>query len=106
MPRDGPRAMGLGVDAVVGPHLAEVRRLARSYGIGHLRVFGSVARGEATRTSDIDVLFDSGEPLGLLRRLEFHAKLEKLLGRKVDLVREEYLHWYVKPYALAESVPL
>ncbi len=70
----------------------------------NLRVFGSVARGEASEASDVDLLFDSEEPLGLLRREEFRTKLEAILGRQVDLVREEYLKWYVRPRALAEAV--
>ncbi len=91
---------------VLAPHRAKILRVARRYGIRNLRVFGSVARGEATDSSDVDLLFDSTGPLGLLRRAEFRVKLETLLGRRVDLVREEYLKWYVKPRALSEARPV
>ncbi len=97
---------GLGFKEVIAPHLAAVRRLAHRYGVRDLRVFGSVARGEAGSASDVDLLFDSVRPLGLLRRAEFRTKLETILGRKVDLIREEYLKWYVRPRARAEAVPV
>jgi uncharacterized protein len=109
VPRTRPKPLkptGLGVARVVGPHLREIRALARRYGVNSLRVFGSVARGEATPISDVDVLFESGSPLGLLKRAEFKAKLEALLGRRVDLAREESLKWYVRPQALADAVAL
>ena len=88
----------------MGPHVREIRRLCRRYGVGTLRVFGSVARGEATPSSDVDFLFDSSEGLGLLKREEFRETLERILGRSVDLVREESLRWYVRPQAVAEAV--
>lgn len=102
--KSGPARPGLGYRELVAPYSAAVHRLARRYGVVNLRVFGSVARGEANRASDVDLLFDSEEPLGLLRREEFRTKLEAILGRQVDLVREEYLKWYVRPRALAEAV--
>lgn len=88
------------------PHLREIRSLCRRYGVGPLRVFGSVARGEATKSSDVDILFDAPQPIGLLRKEEFRLALESIVGRRVDLVRPEYLKWYVRPQALAEAVPL
>lgn len=102
----GRRRRGLGIEAVVGPHLRAIKLLAHSYGVRRLRVFGSVARGEANRSSDVDIMFDVVRPIGLLRRLEFQERLEGILGRRVDLVREEGLHWYVRPYAVAEAVVL
>ena len=109
VPRIYPKSFhpaGLGVPELIVPHLRGVRRLARQYGVSRLRVFGSVARGEATPASDVDVIFDSTSPLGLLRRTEFKAKLEAILGRPVDLRREESLKWYVRPQALADAVAL
>ncbi|MGP8075007.1 MAG: nucleotidyltransferase family protein [Thermoplasmata archaeon] len=109
VPRIYPKPLhpsGLGVQELIAPHLRGVRRLARQYGVSRLRVFGSVARGEATRTSDVDVLFESTAPLGLMTRAEFRAKLEVILVRPVDLCREESLKWYVRPQALADAVAL
>jgi uncharacterized protein len=84
----------------------DLYRIARRYGVSRLRVFGSVARGEATPASDVDILFDSVSPMGLLRRAEFKEKLEAILGRAVDLAREDSLKWYIRPQALADAVTL
>lgn len=65
-----------------------------------------MARGEATAVSDVDLLFESETPLGLLRRAEFKEELETILGRSVDLCREESLKWYVRAQALADAVAL
>lgn len=71
-----------------------------------IRVFGSVARGEGNAASDVDLLFDSREPLGLLKRARFRGDLRRILGRNVDLVREEYLRWWIRPQVVAEAVTL
>ena len=55
------------------------------YGIQKIGLFGSVARGEQTEESDVDVLYE-GEP-NLLLRSRMKRELEKLFGCKVDLVR-------------------
>jgi uncharacterized protein len=100
------RPTGLGPSQVIGRRAPAIRRLARRYGVRELRLFGSVARGEARADSDVDLMFDSESPLGLLRRAEFREKLEAIVGRRVDLVRPEYLKWYIRPQAEADAVPL
>lgn len=99
-------ASGFGLEEAVIPYRSRILKLARAYGVHSLRVYGSVARGEAGLDSDLDLLFDSRQPLGLLRRAEFKEKLEAIVGRRVDLARPQYLRWHVKPTALAEAVPL
>jgi hypothetical protein len=96
---------GLGIEEVVGPKRSAVLHLVRKYGGREARVFGSVARREATRTSDIDILVDRARPRSL-RLLELQAALTDLLGRKVDLVPEDSLFWFIQPQVLAEAVPL
>jgi uncharacterized protein len=95
---------GEGIDVVIGPKRAAILRLARRYGATNVRVFGSVARRSATRSSDLDILVDparSGfDPISLALRLR------KLLGREVDVVSERSLHWFVQPQVIAEAVPL
>lgn len=79
---------------------------AAAHGVHNVRVFGSVARGEADDESDIDLLVDVGPehsawfPAGLV------MDLEQLLGRKVDVVTEGSLHWYIRDRVLKEAVPL
>ena len=71
-----------------------------------LRIFGSVARGEAGPDSDVDFLVRFRRPIGLLRRSEFRERAESLLGRRVDLATEASLHWMVRPRVLLEAIPL
>lgn len=84
----------------------EILRLAARHGARNLRLFGSVARGEAQPGSDVDILIEAGPertpwfPGGLI------ADLEELLGCKVDIVTEKALHWYIRDRVLKEAVPL
>ena len=59
---------------------------ASRYGIQKIGLFGSVARGEQTEGSDVDVCFE-GAALGLLKLSALKAELETLLGTSVDLLR-------------------
>jgi predicted nucleotidyltransferase len=78
----------------------------RAAGLVHLRVFGSVARGEASPQSDVDLMadFDRSKRLTLLTvgRLERH--LGDLLGVKVDLSAAEWMKEPVRKQALREAV--
>lgn len=84
----------------------EIQRIAAMHGAYNVRIFGSVSRGEAGPQSDLDFLVDVGSvhtpwfPAGLA------ADLEELLGRKVDVVTERALHWYIRDHVLKEAVPL
>jgi len=91
---------------------AEIRRKAvpilKPY-INRLAVFGSTVRGEATTKSDIDLLIrlkpSSERPkLGLFKLLEIEEDLQKKLGREVDLVTEDSLSPYIRPYVDQEKV--
>jgi len=57
------------------------------YGIENIGIFGSVARGEQTENSDIDIYYE-GKSLGLKSLVEFPQQLEKFLGSPVDVVRK------------------
>lgn len=59
-------------------------------------VFGSVARGEAGNDSDIDILVRFGQPLGLFKLVGLEQELSELIGQKVELVSEKYLHPLIK----------
>ena len=49
---------GLGINEIIGDKRAAIISVARKYGASNVRVFGSVARGEATEASDVDLLVD------------------------------------------------
>lgn len=87
-------------------HRADVLRLAAQYGATDVRVFGSVARGDADESSDIDFLvrmspgrsaFDIG---GLL------MDLQDLLGRRIDVVTERGLRPRMRERVLREAIPV
>ena len=78
------------------------------YAATNPRLFGSVARGEATAGSDVDVLVDL-QPGGgneLLRVSGIAEELSLLLGRKVDVVTSSLLRSEVPATALADAVPV
>jgi uncharacterized protein len=84
----------------------EILRIAAQHGVRNIRVFGSVARGEATESSDLDLLIEAGPnrtpwfPGGLI------ADLEELLGCRVDVVTEKSLHWYIRDRVVNEAKTL
>jgi uncharacterized protein len=96
----------VGIDQLLTTKRQEILRLAAKHGAHNVRVFGSVARGEAGPYSDVDFLVDAGPkrtaffPGGLL------ADLEELLGCNVDVVTEKALHPSIRARVLHEAIPL
>ena len=78
----------------------------KAKGVLHLRLFGSVARDEATSTSDVDVMvdFDPTVILTLWELAGVHADLRDMLGIDVDVVRETTMKEAVRTRALREAV--
>lgn len=85
---------------------AEIKRLAAKAGVTNLRVFGSVARGQETAHSDIDLLVDLGTDTGLFTLVALRGELERLLEAGVDLVPADSLKDGVRENALQEMVSL
>lgn len=96
----------MGIDEILKDKREEILRIAERHGAHNLRVFGSVARAEAGRESDVDLLVDVGPGRSPFFPGELLADLEDLLGRKVQIVTEAGLHWYVRDRVLKEAVPL
>ncbi len=84
----------------------EILRLARKRGARNLRVFGSVARGEAQQGSDLDLLVEWEPGRSLLDHAGLVQDLQDLLGMKVHIGTEKSLHWYVRERILREATPL
>ena len=84
----------------------EINIIARQHGIMNVRIFGSVARGEDNPQSDIDFLVDLEEGRSLFDLGGALVKLQELLGRKVDIVTERGLHWYLRKEIMQEARPL
>jgi len=80
-------------------------------GVKRVSLFGSVVRGEATPESDIDILValkPSRErpPLGLFKWIALEEELSRRLGREVELVTEDGISPYIRPYIEQEKVVL
>ncbi|WP_339137685.1 MAG: nucleotidyltransferase family protein [Candidatus Electrothrix sp. GW3-4] len=80
--------------------------IARQHGIVRLRIFGSVIRGEETPQSDIDLLVELEPGRSMLDLGGALIRLQELLGRKVDIVTERGLHWYLKEKIMQEAIQL
>ena len=85
---------------------AEILDAARKHGARNVRIFGSVARGDAGLDSDVDILVELEPGRGLLDHAALMLDLSDLLGCKVDVVSDRALHWYIRDRVLAEAVPL
>jgi uncharacterized protein len=84
----------------------DIRRIAAKHGVSRIRVFGSVARGQAKPDSDLDLLIDVGPttsswfPAGLI------LDLENLLGCRVEVVTEKGLNPQLREQVLREAMPI
>jgi predicted nucleotidyltransferase len=63
-------------------------------------IFGSAARGEDTKDSDIDILYNFKNVIGFSKFLDLQEYLEHKLSKKVDLVDERFVHYKLKPYIM------
>ena len=84
----------------------EILRLAKRRGAHSLRVFGSVARGEAHENSDLDLLVAWEPGRSLMDHVGLVQDVQELLGVKVHVGTEKSLHWYVRDRILREATPL
>ncbi len=80
-----------------------VARVCARNDVARLRLFGSVARGEETPDSDVDLLVEFTRPKGLLALVGLEQELEAALGRKVDLLTPAALSPYLRDQVLAEA---
>ncbi len=91
---------------LIETHRQALRDLAARHGLRNARVFGSMARGDADETSDVDLLVDlppgvSGLALGALL-----MDAQEMLGRHVDVATEAALHPMLRERILGEAQPL
>lgn len=84
----------------------EILRIAAKHGARNVRVFGSIARGDATPDSDIDLVVELGPDCSLFDHAALMLELEELLGRRVDVVSDKGIKPRIRKRVLAEAVPL
>ncbi len=96
---DGRTLTRASILAVLDTHADELRRL----GAKSLALFGSMARGEGSDSSDIDLLVEL-QPKTFDAYMDVKLFLEEILGRKVDLVLADAVKQRLRPVILAEAV--
>ena len=84
----------------------EMVQIATIHGAENLRIFGSVARGENTEASDLDVLIKLVPGSSLLDLVAIKQDLEDLLGCSVDVVSEDAVSPYIRDQVLKDAVSL
>jgi hypothetical protein len=87
--------------AVLSAHKKELRE---RYKVKEIGIFGSYVRGEEKKTSDVDLLVEFEEIPDLLEFIHLEQYLERLLNRKVDLVRKSAIRPELKETILGEAV--
>lgn len=90
--------------------LEEIKKKAlpilKETGVTRSSLFGSYVRGEQTDKSDIDILVEYPKGTTLFDVVDLQDKLEKALGKKVDLVSYKTIKPRLKQYILAEQIPI
>jgi predicted nucleotidyltransferase len=84
----------------------DILRIASKYGARNVRIFGSMARGEAQEDSDIDFLVDMEPGRSLFDLGGLLMDLQNLLAQKVDVVTEKGLRPRIRDRVLKEALPL
>ncbi|MFA4922685.1 MAG: nucleotidyltransferase domain-containing protein [Ignavibacteriaceae bacterium] len=85
---------------------SEIYLLANKFGVKNIKVFGSVARGDADDDSDIDFLVEMDKGRTLLDRIGFKQELLKILDCKVDVISIKAVKGRIKENILREAVSL
>jgi predicted nucleotidyltransferase len=96
----------MSIDELLQKKRKEILQIAAQHGAHNVRIFGSVARGEARLDSDIDFLVELEPGRSLLDRVALIQDLEDLLGKKVDVATAKGLRESLRDRILNEALPL
>lgn len=92
--------------ALSAADVAVLQEISKRHGLSRVRVFGSVARGEAGPDSDLDLLIALGPGRGFRDLMDFCEEVETALERRIDVVLEDGLSPYIRERVLREAVAL
>lgn len=113
VPATATSARATSIRGQLGPRARELRRhrrrlldAARERGVRRVRIFGSLARGDASSTSDIDLLVDLEPGRTLLDVAAFRREAEEILGASVDVATADMLKEHMRAGVEAEAIPL
>lgn len=96
----------MNLEKIIQAHREDILRIATRYGAYNVRVFGSVARGDADAGSDVDLLVDLEPGRSLLDLGGLLMELQDLLMCDVDVITEKGLRPRIRQYVLDEAVAL
>ena len=96
----------MGINELLKEKREEILRIADRHGVKAVRVFGSVARGEARKDSDIDFLIEVDGPTTPWFPGGLVADLEQLLGRRVSVIEADTLQEPFRRNILKEALPI
>jgi len=94
------------IDELLKAKREEMLRIAAEHGARNVRIFGSLARGEADTQSDVDILVDMELGRSILDHAALLLDLQQLLGCEVDVVTVRGLRERIRDQVLREAVPL
>ena len=98
--------MILKMHPLIEQHRSEIRTIAERHGLRNVRVFGSMARGDATDASDVDLLVSLPPDRTGLALGGMLVDVQDLLHRRVEVVTERGLHPALRQRVLTEARPL
>jgi len=84
----------------------QIISIASHYKMLNVKLFGSVLREEENVESDIDFLVDCGDDCSLFDLISLKYDLEEILGRKIDVVTSDSVHWTLKDKIAQEARPI
>lgn len=87
-------------------HHEDIMQLAAAHGAKKVSLFGSVARGTDTESSDVDFLVEFEDGRSLFNVIRLKDDLETLLGRSVHIVTEKAVHPRIRDILVEESIRL
>jgi uncharacterized protein len=93
-------------DQLLKARREQILSIAHKHGVSNVRIFGSVARGDARPDSDIDFLVNLESGRSLLDLASMLRELQSILGQNVDVVTEAGLRPRIRPQVLKEARPL
>ncbi|OGF87614.1 hypothetical protein A3B19_02355 [Candidatus Giovannonibacteria bacterium RIFCSPLOWO2_01_FULL_46_32] len=76
----------------------KIEPIMKKYGVKSAGIFGSYARGEADKGSDLDILIDYDVTLSLFELVALERELSEALNVKVDVVTKKFLNHLVEPF--------
>jgi hypothetical protein len=103
---ENKEATGMDIYELIAAKKPDILALADRFAVKNVRIFGSVARREATGKSDIDFLVEFPKGTSLLTHAAFQRELSELLGRNVDVASVNGIHENFRRTVMQEAVPL